>query len=39
MGAKFHVARGKQPRQSVKAPKYMLSGKGGEVSLTIRRLA
>lgn len=39
MGDKFHASKGKQPRLSVKVPKYMLSGKGGEVSKTARRFA
>ena len=39
MGAKFHNTRGKQPRSLVKVPKYMLSGKGGEISQTARRFA
>ena len=39
MGDKFHCSRGKQPRISDKVPKYMLSGKGGEISMTTRRFA
>ena len=33
------MSRGKQPRAPVKAPKYLLSGKGGGNAETIRRFA
>ena len=39
MGDKFHWSRGKQPRISDKVPKSILSGKGGEISMTTRRFA
>jgi hypothetical protein len=39
MGDKFHWPRGKHPRITDKAPKSMLSGKGGEISQTARRFA
>ena len=39
VGAKLHRAKGKQPRPSTKVPKSTLSGEGGEVSYTARRLA
>ena len=33
------MSKGKQPRSSAKAPKWPLSGKGGENAKTIRRFA
>ena len=39
MGAKLHQSKGKQPRSLSKVPKSKLSVKGGENSLTTRRLA
>ena len=33
------MSRGKQPRPPVKAPKYLLSDKGGGTAKTIRRFA
>ena len=39
VGAKLHWSKGKQPRPSIKVPKFMLSGEGGLKTVTIRRLA
>jgi hypothetical protein len=39
MGDKLHSPRGEHPRITDKDPKSILSGKGGEISLTARRFA
>jgi len=39
MRAKLHQSKGKQPRSQAKVPKSTLSVKGGDLTLTTRRLA
>jgi hypothetical protein len=39
VGDNVHSPRGKEPRITDKAPKSILSGKGGEISQTARRFA